>query len=63
MPKVMINMEMPKSCGVCRFFTKDHCEISYCSAKSEKLWLIPFREERDAKNNRPSWCPLQEVKE
>ena len=60
---IQIEMDMPKSCGKCRFFTKDDCDISYCTAKSEKMWIITFAEERILANNRPSWCPLQEVKE
>lgn len=64
MPKVMIDgMEMPKSCGWCRFYTEDESEISYCIAKSSERWIIPFREERDLAENRPSWCPLKPVKE
>lgn len=63
MPKVMIEMEMPKSCGWCRFYTEDESEISYCIAKSSERWIIPFREARDFAEQRPSWCPLKEVKE
>ena len=59
---VKIDMDMPKNCGRCRFFTKDDCDISYCSAKSAKMWIIPFAEERILANNRPSWCPLKECK-
>lgn len=62
MSKVMINMEMPSSCGRCRFCIEGSYEISYCIAKS-KRWIIPFREERDLAEQRPSWCPLKEAKE
>lgn len=51
-------MEMPKSCIECRFRLATY--ISFCVAKA---FPISFEEERAKLNNRPSWCPLQEVKE
>lgn len=58
---IKIDMEMPKSCKECRFRISSY--ISYCIAKEPVFRPIPFEEERAKLNNRPSWCPLQEVKE
>lgn len=55
MPKVMINMEMPKSCGECRFYFDDNrMGVNYCALTAEETYYHA---------ERPSWCPLQEVKE
>ena len=59
---VIIEMEMPKGCGWCRFYEETE-EHSYCVAKDGKnWWMITFAEERLLANNRPSWCPLKECK-
>lgn len=63
MPKVMIEgMEMPKSCTYCRFAISKDGDFWFCVAEHPPF-MIPFKEERAKLNNRPSWCPLQEVKE
>lgn len=55
MPKVMIEMEMPKSCGECRFYFDDNREgVNYCALTAEETYYHA---------ERPSLCPLQEVKE
>ena len=59
MPKVMIEMQMPKGCGWCRFYTEDENYLSYCVAKSSERWMIP---EIDLSDTMPSWCPLKECK-
>lgn len=58
---IKIYMEIPKSYKECRFCISSY--ISYCIAKEPVFRPIPFVEERARLNNRPSWCPLQEVKE
>lgn len=64
MPKVMIDMEMPCCCAECKLNYYSHwagthrCVITQekCDFKiPEPLIVSGFK--------RPSWCPLQEVKE
>lgn len=60
---VMIKgMEIPKSCKKCpniRITGTVLEEIPFCKVTG---LVITFSEEREKLNNRPSWCPLQEVK-
>ena len=56
----IMNMEMPKSCKVCRFAVSDEDDILFCHAEGRP---VTFAEERYVFKNKPSWCPLQEVKE
>lgn len=59
---IIKNMEMPKHCLECRFSHKNNnMDIYFCSA-SKYDTPIPFIKERSLKLNRPSWCPLGEVK-
>ena len=54
MPKVMIEMEMPKSCHQCRFMLN----FGFCAAKKD--WILGGT----MMNQEVSLdCPLQEVKE
>lgn len=58
---VKIEMEMPKSCHKCKFFSHSYSfvfenDIDECLIEKS---LIMF----DPEKGRPSWCPLQEVKE
>lgn len=56
MSKVMVNMEMPKSCSECRFCIYINSGISlYCKVKQKE---IPLK--KDARSNE---CPLRKVKE
>lgn len=63
MPKVMIDMEMPKSCLECRF-VREHKGLglygNYCPATGE-YEFIPWNIIK--KELRAEFCPLQEVKE
>lgn len=52
MPKVMLEMEMPKSCSVCRLPRDMECYFRY------EAWRSGYFNE-----NRHENCPLQEVKE
>lgn len=60
MPKVMIEMEMPKYCRECRFCRYDSkYEEYYCYAN-----LVPIDiTENVYEHIRQTQCPLQEVKE
>jgi hypothetical protein len=52
---VKIEMEMPKGCKNCRGLVRGICVLA------DDVALVPIKgEDRD---KRPSWCPLQEVKE
>lgn len=53
MSKVMINMEMPKSCRGCKILNRGFCAVAYRHITTEEF----------DSDNRSSWCPLQEVKE
>ena len=53
---VKINMEMPKSCDKCRFVWPKRYDVCCLADKEHKI--IQQKE-----IDRPSWCPLQEVKE
>lgn len=56
MPKVMLEMEMPKSCSECRFCIYINSGTSlHCKVKQKE---IPLK--MDARSTE---CPLQEVKE
>ena len=56
MSKVMIEgMEMPKSCDKCRFVWPKRYDVCCLADKEHKI--IPRKE-----IDKPSWCPLQEVK-
>lgn len=63
MPKVMIEMEMPKSCRECMFHT------SYATSRSAKSvsWVeckfLPLEKMRFVDDKRYRKCPLEEVKE
>lgn len=63
MPKVMIEMEMPKSCSDCIF---PHSEAHYYQTVWAKTFhLCPFVDEYvdGCMQRRHPDCPLQEVKE
>lgn len=55
---IIIDMEMPKNCQECRMVDE---EFAYCHARNEinpwEIW-----DEQDKETERPSWCPLIEVK-
>lgn len=53
MSKVMIEMEMPKSCRGCKILNHGFCAVAYRHITTEEF----------DSDNRASWCPLQEVKE
>ena len=53
---VKIDMEMPKSCRECRALVVG----KYC-VLANPILITPIKDEDWY--NRPSWCPLQEVKE
>lgn len=55
MPKVMLEMEMPRSCFKC-FAYKVDLPFSFCRIRKKDIRLNEYK-------RRPSWCPLQEVKE
>lgn len=55
MPKVMLEMEMPKSCAEC-FSYNVNLIFSFCKLSKRDI-------RGDEYKTRPSWCPLQEVKE
>lgn len=58
MPKVMIEMEMPKSCQICPL-TFNYGSNAFCCLTLTKVWdtsMLPIME-------RYKTCPLQEVKE
>lgn len=59
MSKVMIEMEMPKSCAKCRFLYVE-CGVNLCKIKPIKGGLSRFLNSND---RRYHTCPLQEVKE
>ena len=50
---VKIEMDMPKSCSSCRFRW-----FGMCAATDNAKGIFKQNPKR-----RPSWCPLQEVKE
>lgn len=52
----IVGMEMPKSCDKCRFVWPKRYDVCCLADKEHKTIQ---RKEID----RPSWCPLQEVKE
>ena len=60
---VMIKgMEMPENCKKCPNIRTTGTvleDIPFCKVTG---LVITFSEERAKLNNRPSWCPLQEVK-
>ena len=60
---VMIKgMKMPKNCKKCpniRITGTVLEDIPFCKVTG---LVITFSEERAKLNNRPSWCPLKEVK-
>ena len=58
MPKVMINMEMPKSCYYCDFLV----HMRDFDATNEYPYCPYLANEVDI-SKRPPECPLQEVKE
>lgn len=55
MPKVMIEMEMPKSCQECDFLNVTARYITCVANKGQRIY---FRS-----NKKDNLCPLQEVKE
>lgn len=58
MPKVMLEMEMPKSCDTCRFGIVDKSKPSvWCSANQKMVTGARLI------NGKLENCPLQEVKE
>lgn len=59
------DMKMPQKCYDCRFaaLQLDGIDGRYYCAAQEAKWPVTFIEERSAKNNKPSWCPLIEVPE
>lgn len=58
MPKVMLEMEMPRSCDECRFgIVDDSKQSAWCSAMQKLVTGAKFV------NSRLEDCPLQEVKE
>lgn len=52
----IVGMEMPKSCDKCRFVWPKRYDVCCLADKEHKI--IQQKE-----IDRPSWCPLQEVKE
>ena len=64
MPKVMINMEMPKSCWSCKFSQINPIQnTSICllqALTNRDPWEEPLITEKGKKD---AYCPLQEVKE
>ena len=61
MPKVMIEMEMPKGCRTCKFCRYDHIHHwHYCcllsSDRGEHVVSWSYK-------NRDEFCPLQEINE
>ena len=61
---VKIDMEMPKSCYSCRFCEADNELLrAYCYAKFKHPFTIALTKDISEFKQRPSWCPLQEVKE
>lgn len=56
MPKVMLEMEMPRSCAECPFAIQvDAKRFGYlCRLTDTGVYI---------KDTKPSWCLLQEVKE
>lgn len=67
MPKVMIEMDMPTSCKLCPFNKADSwCLVNLWHYHSDKYGRKPCElnlENTHFNSVRPSWCPLQEVKE
>jgi hypothetical protein len=58
---VKIDMDISKSCYGCKFFNRSYSfvfgtDVDECVIEES---LIMF----DPKEGRPSWCPLQEIKE
>ena len=61
MPKVMIEMEMPKRCCDCKFFNRSYSfmwgqDLDECVLEKSVMMCDP-------EDGKPSWCSLQEVKE
>lgn len=60
---VMIKgMDMPECCKKCPFKTIGNAMLKDFPVCMFMGLSISFYEERAKLNNRPSWCPLQEVK-
>lgn len=53
---VKIDMEMPKSCHNCNFLYPKGYKVCCIATSSKKIITEDVQ-------NKPSWCPLQEVKE
>ena len=59
---MIVGMDMPENCKKCpniRITGTVLEDIPFCKVTG---LVITFSEERAKLNNRPSWCPLQEVK-
>ena len=61
MPKVTIEMDMPKRCYDCKFFNRSYSfvfeqDLDECLLESSLIMCDP-------EEGKPSWCPLQEVNE
>ena len=59
MPKVMIEMEMPKKCEDCDFLTT----MRDCDDELYEYPYCPYLANEVDTSKRPPECPLQEVKE
>lgn len=57
---IKIDIEMPRSCYVCRF--KQNVYMTVCTCLLYE-YLRGFYDEETYKYKRPKWCPLKEVKE
>lgn len=59
---LILGMKMPQCCKKCPLISKTGTvleDIPFCEVTG---LVIPFSEERAKLHNRPSWCPLEEVK-
>ena len=61
MPKVKIEMEMPKRCYDCKFYNHSYSfvwgtDLDECLLEKSLIMCDP-------EESKPTWCPLQEVKE